>query len=362
MKKGILGIVIGFLLVAFLFFISVILIIFLSTFLMFSSSDGQFHDEFNDMDNVDVVATKIKDLDMDIWNETFTKMNYLKDYGDVLLDVSYEYGIDPILFLAIIILETGWADSELIQTNNNPGGLYYNGEFMKFDTMQEGFESMARTLRNRIYVDGLVTIDRLGTKYAKVGADNDPNNLNANWVPEVTKIVEQLGGRTIEYSLSGDTNIATDVETEIIGNKAWVVPDTNRITSLFGPRSCTGCSSDHKGIDISIGPGMSEGLPTVSFMDGEVIRSEYGVRGSGFGGYGNVVVIQHKNNIQTVYGHLREKGAPVGKKVKAGEQIGVIGNTGNSGGPHLHFEIRINDVQVDPLPYFKEFGEFNIDT
>ena len=70
-------------------------------------------------------------------------------------------------------------------------------------------------------------------------------------------------------------------------------------------------------------------------------------------GYGRLVIIDHGNGITTRYGHNSKLLVSVGQWVEAGERIALSGNTGNSTGPHLHFEIRINGSSVDPLKYLK---------
>ena len=70
-----------------------------------------------------------------------------------------------------------------------------------------------------------------------------------------------------------------------------------------------------------------------------------------YGGYGNTVVIQHANSISSLYAHLNSWSVNVDQYVFTGEQIGACGTTGLSTGPHLHFEIRISGVPVDPMPY-----------
>ncbi|HSK96599.1 MAG TPA: M23 family metallopeptidase, partial [Euzebyales bacterium] len=69
------------------------------------------------------------------------------------------------------------------------------------------------------------------------------------------------------------------------------------------------------------------------------------------GGYGNIIVLDHGGGMTTRYAHQSQLGASVGQTVEAGAQIGYVGSTGNSTGPHLHFEVRINDAPQDPIGY-----------
>lgn len=144
---------------------------------------------------------------------------------------------------------------------------------------------------------------------------------------------------------------------EVKGDKAWVVPRATYITSCYGQR----WGRSHNGIDITAGaPGKVNGYDIVAFMDGTVSVSQFGSSGSGYGGYGNVLVLDHGNGVQTLYAHMLKLGVPVGKKVKAGDKIGEVGNTGASQGAHLHFEVRINDNPVNPLKHLEGFNmEFN---
>ena len=70
-------------------------------------------------------------------------------------------------------------------------------------------------------------------------------------------------------------------------------------------------------------------------------------------GYGNVVEVRHGNGLLTRYAHMSKFAAKVGQKVAAGDIIGAIGSTGRSTGPHLHFEVRINDRAVNPRPFLE---------
>lgn len=292
------------------------------------------------------------------WNSIFqdkSRSGALKGYGDEIMELAEKRGIDPVLFAAIAMHETAWGTSSAVRIKKNPGGLMNpdgSGLFV-FDTMQEGLKSMALTLHNRIVVDGLVTIEQLGSVYAPVGAANDPNNLNAHWVPTTKEIVQKLGGLTM------NCKPATEVDMNLIGNQSWLSPHTKNITSGFGYRSCAGCSAFHGGIDIA-SAGV-RGTPITAFADGKVIVSE--ASGTTFrsssanlgSGYGWHVKIKHDNGMVTHYAHMMEKGVPVGTKVKAGEVIGRVGTTGASTGAHLHFEIIINGEKVNPMQYVKPF-------
>lgn len=110
------------------------------------------------------------------------------------------------------------------------------------------------------------------------------------------------------------------------------------MTSGYGER----WNSFHKGIDIA----GDIGDDVFAAMDGEVIYAEYND-----GGYGNLIIVKHEDNMSTYYGHLSEYNVKVGDKIKKGDVIGEVGNTGFSTGPHLHFELRVDDEAVDPTDY-----------
>lgn len=119
------------------------------------------------------------------------------------------------------------------------------------------------------------------------------------------------------------------------------VPVTGNITSRFGSRESIR-SHNHKGLDIAAAYGSS----IKAAADGTVISA-----GWNDGGYGNLVIIDHGNGITTYYGHCSKVYVSAGQKVSAGDIIAAVGSTGNSTGNHLHFEVRVDDVQVDPQNY-----------
>ena len=127
------------------------------------------------------------------------------------------------------------------------------------------------------------------------------------------------------------------------GVLTFPVPSYYGVTSEYGWRGdpFSGGQSFHMGIDL--GAGM--GAPVLAAGDGRIILQEY------HWSYGNYVVIDHGNGLSTVYAHMSAFTKPFGSVVKAGEQIGAIGTTGASTGPHLHFEVRVNGQHTQPRGY-----------
>jgi murein DD-endopeptidase MepM/ murein hydrolase activator NlpD len=97
----------------------------------------------------------------------------------------------------------------------------------------------------------------------------------------------------------------------------------------------------HEGIDI----GCAYGTPNRAAAAGTVIHAGW------LGGYGNLVVVDHGNGLSTAYAHASSILVHVGQVVAQGETVSLVGSTGNSSGPHLHFEVRVNGTAVDPLAY-----------
>ena len=117
-------------------------------------------------------------------------------------------------------------------------------------------------------------------------------------------------------------------------------PISGTITSRFGAKSSIR-SSDHTGLDI----GAPVGTPVKVAASGTVTFAGYK------GSYGYLVVVSHGNGIETYYGHCSKLYVSVGQTVSQGEVISAVGNTGNSTGPHLHLEVRVNGVAYNPQNY-----------
>ncbi len=118
-----------------------------------------------------------------------------------------------------------------------------------------------------------------------------------------------------------------------------LLPTEGVVTSEFGIRN----NVPHKGIDF----GAPYGTPIVAVTDGTVIFE--GMQR----GYGNVIVLEHANNVMTVYAHNEKNLVSLGNKVRKGAQIATVGATGNSTAPHLHFEYRIKGKAINPREVLK---------
>ncbi len=124
------------------------------------------------------------------------------------------------------------------------------------------------------------------------------------------------------------------------GSFSW--PVTGTITSPFGWRSNPfgGSPEFHQGLDIAA----PSGTTVTAAAGGTVIMAQW------YGGYGNYILIDHGGGYSTGYGHLSAIYVSNGQSVSRGQAIGAVGSTGQSTGPHLHFEVRINGKPVDPAP------------
>ena len=140
---------------------------------------------------------------------------------------------------------------------------------------------------------------------------------------------------------TGTVNTATNISgTKVALGVSLSKPVSGIISSRFGVRSSIR-SSAHTGLDIAT----STGTPVKAAAAGTVTFA--GWKGS----YGNLMVITHSNGVQTYYGHCSKLYLSAGATVSQGQTIAAVGSTGNSTGPHLHFEIRVNGIAYNPQNY-----------
>lgn len=160
-----------------------------------------------------------------------------------------------------------------------------------------------------------------------------------NWMPGFN-LYQNFDIVTIHYRHQGSAPRDT------IDLTGYYHPANYRITSNYGYRH----RRMHRGVDL----GYPEGTPVAAAWDG-IVRISKGTANTG--GYGNLVVIRHDNGLETYYGHLSRRLVNPGQMVKAGDIIGLGGNTGRSYGSHLHFEVRYlgNDINPCRLIDFDNF-------
>jgi murein DD-endopeptidase MepM/ murein hydrolase activator NlpD len=170
------------------------------------------------------------------------------------------------------------------------------------------------------------------------GSDSMGLNMNQMMAPLMLSLIEKLTSSQVEDATVADvaaTQKTSDVEetdTSSSGKPSgW--PASGPVTQ--------GCHSTHVAIDI----GVSIGTKIKSTMGGEVVYAGWNNEG-----YGNLVIVQN-GKYTTYYGHLSKVPVNVGDQVEAGDVIGISGSTGNSTGPHLHYEVRINGSAVNPSKY-----------
>ncbi len=154
---------------------------------------------------------------------------------------------------------------------------------------------------------------------------------------DIQKKVDELNKQQQQNNNNGNSGGST------VGTGSLVWPSyCTYITSRQGPRihPVTGEYKNHGGTDI----GASYGSAIYAADSGTVVRSSDGWNG----GWGNYVMIDHGNGMQTLYAHMSSRAVSVGQSVSRGQTIGYVGSTGMSTGPHLHFEMYINGSRIDP--------------
>lgn len=155
-----------------------------------------------------------------------------------------------------------------------------------------------------------------------------------------TSITEKVNQKVKQLQKQKKEKERLDRIPDINGIKLAVQPISGTITSRYGVSSRIR-KSTHTGLDIAA----SSGTPIKVMAEGTVSCASYQ------GSYGKLVKINHGNGVETWYGHTSKMYVKVGQKVNAGDVIASVGSTGNSTGPHLHLEIRLNGNHVNPQKY-----------
>lgn len=165
---------------------------------------------------------------------------------------------------------------------------------------------------------------------------------------EESLITGDLGFRQLFASWEALEESGPDANTvgPVISVPSRMPLDGARLTSDFGMRThpVLGGRRKHKGIDLAA----PTGTPVYATADGIVDRAEW------FSSYGLYVEIGHGAELETRYAHMSRLAVAEGQWVNKGDVIGYVGSTGRSTGPHLHYEVRIAGIAVNPIPYMVE--------
>lgn len=213
--------------------------------------------------------------------------------------------------------------------------ITYNGENKAYVSTMEDAEKVVKDVK-----------EKYSSNYTKkLGIlqvySNNIEEIEASDIEDATKKISE----DIKNSKNTSTvKVAkTTSNSTVNGVNFTVKPLSGTITSRFGSRTSPGGigSTNHKGLDIA----SKQGTSIKAAASGTVIFAGYK------GSLGNLVIIDSGKGVETYYGHCSKLCVSKGQKVKAGEKIAAVGQTGTATGPHLHFEVHVKGVAVNPQKY-----------
>lgn len=230
-----------------------------------------------------------------------------------------------------------------------------------FDLVQQEMQMMSRQLRDIEKRDNLVyrsifeaspLPDSTRTKTMEQQQENkliaslSDNEINSSIISQITNLRNRLFAQTKSFNAidemikNKETLLAATPAIQPVSNK-----ELSRMASGFGYRidPVYKTTKMHAGLDFAA----PQGTPIYATADG-IIK----LAGNLGNGYGNHVVVDHAFSYETLYGHMVRIKVRAGQKIRRGEVIGWVGNTGKSTGPHLHYEVHKNGRPVDPVYYF----------
>lgn len=257
--------------------------------------------------------------------------NYI-DHGDSKTVAFVEIDNKPEYDLCLLKKGLTANDEEIFTAVVSSGVPYYK----YYAILEDGEE--------KYYVSTYEEADKI---IEKLKSKNSQNKDNVTYVLKYeTELKSFTDSETAVASLY--IEMPTVKKTKVVTSKkvsydnsalgiALVEPVNGTITSRFGRRS----GGTHTGLDIA----NSTGTPIKAAATGTVVYSGYK------GSYGNLIIVAHTNSIQTYYAHCSRLYVSVGQTVTQGQVIGAVGSTGNSTGPHLHLEVRVNGVAKNPQNY-----------
>jgi len=176
-------------------------------------------------------------------------------------------------------------------------------------------------------------------------ADTPSQQQIANSLDQFNALrAEALSGR-ISRALEGGLSPSFSGDWTTLADAPSMWPIEGRVASSFGEREdpINGEGAFHSGLDIDA----PYGTPVRAAADGDVMEADTSA------GYGREVVLAHGHNVSTVYGHLSAFAVSPGQRITRGQIIGYVGQSGRATGPHLHYEVRVNKIPVNPHKYLR---------
>ena len=217
------------------------------------------------------------------------------------------------------------------------------GKIDEFDRKMADLQRFDKKIRIMTNLEGGPDNDQILGVGGPIPEENDTGSqeiLIGNIRKNIDKLLEDATSREKSFK---ELLEFLEKQKSILASTPSIWPVMGWVTSEFGYRisAFTGKREFHRGLDIAA----KVGKEVVATADGIVVEANKKP------GMGNMTKIDHKNGITTSYGHLMKVAAQKGKRVKRGDVIGYIGNSGRSTGPHLHYGVSLNGVPVNPERY-----------
>ena len=224
-------------------------------------------------------------------------------------------------------------EDEVVVTYKYYDVAYKNETIQSVNTIEEAEEIVNEIRENNSEQDVDLTIIE---KYTENEEEVQTSELEVAKTETQTIVAERIAEEQKQKEEEERINSLPDIN----GIKLAVTPIEGTITSRYGVSSRIR-KSTHTGLDIAA----TSGTPIKVVAAGTVIAASYD------GSYGKLVKVDHGNGVETWYAHTSKMYVKVGEQVEAGDVIAAVGSTGNSTGPHLHLEIRVNGEHVNPQNY-----------
>ena len=224
-------------------------------------------------------------------------------------------------------------EDEVVVTYKYYDVAYKNETIQSVNTIEEAEEIVNEIKENNNEQDVDLTIIE---KYTENEEEVNTSELEVAKTETQTIVAERIAEEQKQKEEEERINSLSDIN----GIKLAVTPIEGTITSRYGVSSRIR-KSTHTGLDIAA----TSGTPIKVVAAGTVIAASYD------GSYGKLVKVDHGNGVETWYAHTSKMYVKVGEQVEAGDVIAAVGSTGNSTGPHLHLEIRVNGEHVNPQDY-----------